>query len=94
MSSAAAVLRGETEEGRRQWLRRQVFVEQLLFDTTSDVTDSTLAFRFRAFTPSVGLNQEELAKLQPHRDAIDDEMRRDQLGAPPLFNLGEAIGQG
>lgn len=92
--SAALELRGESEEARQLWLRRQALVEQALFYADRGISDSMLVFRFSKSTPLVGLRPEELTHLQPRRDAIDDVLRRDQLGVPPLFNLGEALGKG
>lgn len=93
-SSAAAVLRGETPEARLLRLRRQAFVEQMLAHASLGVMDSTLAFRLAAYVPVIGLTAEELARLQPQRDPIAEAVRRDQLGVPSLFNLGEALGKG
>lgn len=93
-SSAAAVLRGETAEARLLRWRRQAFVEQTLACASLGVRDSTLAFRLATSVPVIGLTAEELARLQPQRDPIAEAVRRDQLGVPPLFNLGEALGKG
>ncbi|MCL4708721.1 hypothetical protein KJ068_26475 [bacterium] len=92
--AAVLELRGETEEARQLWLRRQALVEQALFNAEHGISDSMLVFHFSKATPFVGLRPEELTQEQPRRDAIDDALRRDQLGVPPLFNLGEALGKG
>lgn len=92
--AAAIELRGESEEARQLWLRRQAIVEQALFNAEHGISDSMLVFRFSKATPFVGLRPDELKQEQPRRDAIDDALRRDQLGVPPLFNLGEALGKG
>lgn len=91
---AAIELRGESEEARQLWLRRQALVEQALFNAEHGIADSMVVFRFSKARPFVGLRPEELTHIQPRRDAIDDVLRRDQLGVPPLFNLGEALGTG
>lgn len=92
--SAAAALRGDTEEARQFWLRRQAFIQQTLFNAEFGISDSMLVFRFSKPAPSVGLTQEELAHLQPRKDAIDEALRRDQLGIPPMVSIGEALGKG
>ncbi|MDZ7265986.1 MAG: BlaI/MecI/CopY family transcriptional regulator [candidate division KSB1 bacterium] len=93
--SATAVLRGETPEIRLLRLRRQAFVEQMLGRAAVGVRDSTMAFRVSTtHLPAIGLTAEELARLGSQPDPVEDVIRRDQLGVPALFNLGEVLGQG
>lgn len=90
---AAAVLRGETQATREQWLRRQRFIENIFIHNPS-LYDSTLLFFRLEQKSALSLNQSELRSLSPRVDNIAERLRREQLGAPSLFNVGNLIGAG
>ncbi|MGH7456423.1 MAG: BlaI/MecI/CopY family transcriptional regulator [bacterium] len=89
---AVAILRGEAQYTREQWLRRQRFIENIFIQNAS-LYDSTLFFRLEKKS-ALSLNQSELRSLSPRVDNIDERLRREQLGAPSLFNVGNLIGAG
>jgi len=90
---AKVILRGEAQAAREQWLRRQLFVENVLTHGSISAVDTTLRFRARPQAP-LGLSAAELKNLAPRVDRLDDQFRRDQLGLPPMFNIGELLGKG
>lgn len=92
--SAAAILRGETEEARLQWLRRRMFVTSVLAQTSQELTDSTMAIRFALAAGALALKPEELAGIPPAYDPIGARMKEKELGIPPLLNVGNLIGEG
>jgi hypothetical protein len=92
--SAAAVLRGETEETRLQWLRRKVFVESILSQASYDLSDSAMMMRFALTAGALALTPEELAKIPPATDPIGARLQQEQLGIPSLLNVGNLIGEG
>jgi len=91
--NAEAVLRGETKRARAQWLRRQLFVENILTQNAVDLSDSTLLFRVRPQSP-LRLDKSQLNAIAPRVDQIEDRLRREQLGLPPTFDMGNLIGKG
>jgi predicted transcriptional regulator len=91
--SVEQVLRGETKLTRDQWLRRQLFVENILTQSAVNLSDSTLLFRVQSQSP-LSLNKSQLNAIAPRVDRIDEKFRRDQLGLPPMFNVGTLIGKG
>ena len=91
--SAAATLRGDTEEERMFWLRRRAFVESVFEQATFEVGDSTLSFRFALTAGALGLDQKELVKTSPRTDYIGERLRGLQ-GPSAQVNIGSLIGQG
>jgi predicted transcriptional regulator len=89
---AAAILRGEAQYTREQWLRRQRFIDNIFIQNPS-LYDSALFFRLQQ-NSALSLNQSELRSLSPRVDNIDERLRREQIGAPSLFNVGNLIGAG
>jgi predicted transcriptional regulator len=89
---AVAILRGETQSTREQWLRRQRFIENIFIQNPS-LYDSTLFFRLQQKSV-LSLSQSELRSLSPRVDNIEERLRREQTGAPSLFNVGDLIGAG
>lgn len=89
---AAAILRGETQSAREQWLRRQHFIENIFIQNPS-LYDSALFFRLQQKSV-LSLNRSELRSLSPRVDNIAERIRREQTGAPSLFNVGNLIGAG
>jgi predicted transcriptional regulator len=90
---AAAILRGETQAAREQWLRRQRFIDNIFIQNPSLYDDSTLFFRLQQ-NSALSLNQSELRSLSPRVDNIGERLRREETGAPSLFNVGNLIGAG
>lgn len=90
---AKIVLSGESQEARAQWLRRQIFVDNLLTQSALSLSDTTLFFRMQPQSP-LSLNQSQLEALAPRLDAITEKFRREQLGQPPTAPLGTLIGKG
>lgn len=90
--TALAVLRGEAQSTREQWLRRQRFMENMFIQTAS-LYDSSLFLRFQQKS-ALSLNQSELRSLSPRVDNIEERLRREQTGSPSLFNVGNLIGAG
>lgn len=90
---AAAVLRGETQSAREQWLRRQRFIENIFIQNPSLYDDSTLFFRLQQ-NSALSLNQSELHSLPRRVDNIGERLRREETEAPSLFNVGNLIGAG
>jgi len=93
-ASAAAILRGETEPARLQWLRRKAFVESILHQTAHDFSDSAMAMRFAVTAGALALTPEELAKIPPASDPIGARLQNRQTGIPSLLNVGHFIGEG
>ena len=91
--NARTVLSGESAETREQWLRRQIFVENILTQNAIIAGDSLLIFRLQQQTP-LSLNKSQLNAIAPRRDQIDEKFRRDQLGLPPMSPLGTLLGKG
>jgi predicted transcriptional regulator len=89
---ALAILRGETRSTREQWRRRQRFVENIFIQNPS-LYDSTLIFRLQQKSV-LSLTQSELRRLSPRVDNIEERLRREQIGSPSLFNVGNLIGAG
>ncbi len=90
---AAAVLRGETQSAREQWLRRQRFIENIFIQNPSLYDDSTLFFRLQQ-NSALSLSQSELRSLSPRADNIGERLRREETEAPSLFSVGNLIGAG
>jgi hypothetical protein len=90
---AATVLRGETPAAREQWLRRQRFIENIFIQNPSLYDSTLLIFRLQQKS-AVSLSPSELRSLSPRVDNIGERLRREQTGAPSLFNLGNLIGAG
>jgi len=90
---ARAVLSGESAEARAQWLRRQIFIENVLRQSTISASDSLLIFRLQQQTP-LSLSKSQLNAIAPRLDQIEEKFRRDQLGLPPMSPLGTLIGKG
>ncbi|MCG3120368.1 MAG: hypothetical protein ALAOOOJD_03053 [bacterium] len=90
---ARIVLSGESQEARAQWLRRQIFVDNVLTQSTLILSDTTLLFRMQPQSP-LSLNQSQLKALAPRLDPIDEKFRREQLNQPPMSPLGTLIGKG
>lgn len=90
---AAAVLRGETQSAREQWLRRQRFIENIFIQNPSLYDDSTLFFRLQQ-NSALRLSQSELHSLSPRVDNIGERLRREETEAPSLFSVGNLIGAG
>jgi predicted transcriptional regulator len=87
-----AILRGETQYAREQWLRRQRFIENIFIQNPS-LYDSTLFFRLQQ-NSALSLNQSELYSLPRRVDNIGERLRREETEAPSLFNVGNLIGAG
>jgi len=92
--SAAAALRGETEQARLYWLRRRAFVESVFEQSAYHLADSALFFRFVINSEPLGLDQKELSQLSSRPDYIGDRLKSQQGGASSQFNLGDLIGKG
>jgi predicted transcriptional regulator len=90
---AKAILSGENEQARQQWLRRQLFVENILTHRAVSASDSSLRFRIESQSP-LSLSQSQLKAIPPRLDQIDEKFRREQLGLPPMSNIGDLIGKG
>ncbi len=90
---AKTVLSGENEPARQQWLRRQLFVENILTHSAVSASDSSLRFRVESQSP-LSLSQSQLKAIPPRFDQIDEKFRREQLGLPPMSNIGDLIGKG
>jgi predicted transcriptional regulator len=91
--NAEAVLRGATELARKQWLRRRLFVDNVLTGGAANLKDSSLFFRLQQQSP-LSLNQSQLNRIPPRLDPIEESIRREQLEAPSLFNVGSLLGKG
>jgi predicted transcriptional regulator len=87
---AKAILSGESEPARQQWLRRQLFVENILTKSAVSASDSSLRFRIESQSP-LSLSQSQLKAIPPRVDQIDEKFRREQLGLPPMSNIGDLI---
>jgi predicted transcriptional regulator len=90
---AKAILSGESEQARQHWLRRQLFVENILTQSSVSASDSSLRFRIESQSP-LSLSQSQLKAIPPRLDQIDEKFRREQLGLPPMSNIGDLIGKG
>jgi len=90
---AKAMLSGENQQTREQWRRRQIFVDNVLTQGAINTSDSTLLFRIKRQSP-LSLNKSELNAIPPRTDQIEEKIRREQLGLPPMFNIGDLIGKG
>jgi predicted transcriptional regulator len=90
---AEAVLRGETQLARDQWLRRRLFVDHILMRSSANLKDSSLFFRLQQQTP-LSLKQSQLNGIPPRLVPIEESIRRDQREAPSLFNVGSLLGKG
>jgi predicted transcriptional regulator len=90
---AAAILRGENAPARQQWLRRQIFVENILTQTAVDLSDSTLFFRLQQQS-GLSLNRSQLSRIPPRVDDVGEHIRRDELDLPPMINLNNLLGSG
>ena len=93
-ASAAAVLRGESEQARLYWLRRKAFVESIVEQTAHDLSDSTMIMRFAITAGALALSPEELSKIPPATDPIGARLQQENLGVPGLLNVGNLIGAG
>jgi predicted transcriptional regulator len=91
--NATAILSGQTELAREQWLRRQLFVENILTRVSTDLTDSTLFFRLQR-NSEIGLNKSQLSRIPPRQDRIAEQLRREELEAPPMLSVGNLLGAG
>jgi predicted transcriptional regulator len=87
---AGAILRGETPERREQWLRRRLFVENLLTQSAINLHDSSLVFRLQQHS-SLRLSPSELHSLPPRVDYIEERFQREKLGLPPMSNLNNLL---
>jgi predicted transcriptional regulator len=90
---ARNILRGETVQAHQHWLRRQLFVENIFTQTPIGLNDSTLLFRLQR-KAELGLDKSPLTGIPSGIDVIDEQLRREQLGIPPLSNLGNLLGAG
>jgi predicted transcriptional regulator len=91
--TAKPILRGETQETREQWRRRQLFVENILTQGAVNTRDSTLLFRIQHQSP-LRLSKSQLEAIAPRVDQIEEKFRREQLGLPPMSPIGTLIGKG
>jgi len=91
--NAKIVLGGESEQTRQQWLRRQLFVENILTQSAVSSSDSSLRFRIESQSP-LSLSQSQLKAIPPRLDQLEEKFRREQLGLPPMSNIGDLIGKG
>jgi len=90
---ARTALSGESAEARAHWLRRQIFVENILTQNAISAGDSLLIFRLQQQTP-LSLSQSQLNAIAPRVDRLEEKFRREQLGLPPMTPLGTLIGKG
>ncbi len=90
---AEAVLRGETQQAREQWLRRRLFIDNALTQGMTNLKDSSLFFRLQPQSP-LSMNRSQLNSIPPRFDPIEESIRREQLEAPSLFNIGSLLGKG
>jgi len=90
---ARTVLSGESAEAREQWLRRQIFVDNILTQNAIIAGDSLLIFRLQQQTP-LSLSKSQLNAIAPRLDQMDEKFRREQLGLPSMSPLGTLIGKG
>jgi len=90
---AKAVLSGESRQARQHWLRRQLFVENILTQSAVSSSDSSLRFRIESQSP-LSLSQSQLEAIPPRLDQLEEKFRREQLGLPPMSHIGDLIGKG
>jgi len=90
---ARTVLSGESAAAREQWLRRQIFVENILTQNAISAGDSLLIFRLQQQTP-LSLSKSQLNAIAPRLDQMEEKFRREQLGLPPISPIGTLIGKG
>ncbi|MDZ7359250.1 MAG: hypothetical protein ONB46_00795 [candidate division KSB1 bacterium] len=90
---ARAILSGESEQTRQQWLRRQLFVENILTKSVANSSATSLRWRIES-QATLRLRQLQLEANPPRVDQIDEKFRREQLGLPPMSNIGDLIGKG
>jgi predicted transcriptional regulator len=90
---ARTALSGESAEAREQWLRRQIFVENILMQNAISAGDSLLIFRLQQQTP-LSLSKSQLNTIAPRVDRLEEKFRREQLGLPPMSPIGTLIGKG
>ena len=90
---ASTVLSGASATAHEHWLRRQVFVENILTQSAISAGDSLLIFRLQQQTP-LSLSKSQLNAIAPRLDQIDEKFRREQLGLPPMSPLGTLLGKG
>jgi predicted transcriptional regulator len=90
---AEAVLRGETQLAREQWLRRRLFVDNILMRSSANLKDSSLFFRLQQQAP-LSMNQSQLNSIPLRLDPVEESIRREQLDTPSLFNVGSLLGKG
>jgi len=90
---AHSALSGVSARAREQWLRRQIFVENILTQSAISAGDSLLVFRLQQQTP-LSLSKSQLNAIAPRLDQMEEKFRREQLGLPPISPIGTLLGKG